>query len=137
MVDASADVALISRAIDTPDIPAATNALPLMMAGRLRQERGRGDSARGRARRIVDAADELQIRTSGCDYGSGQLFTENVIDVSAPSTARRLVGQVRPHPPFDLLDRLTLAARIAGNLILADPPHREVLRLRVREIKTA
>src|SRR5262252_4667408 len=73
-----------------------------------------------------------QLRILAIDY-------QNVNESSTMpnSTTSRFVGEVRPDPPLDLLDRLPFAARVAGNLILPEPPHREVLRLRVPEIEAA
>src|SRR6185503_7504341 len=52
-------------------------------------------------------------------------------------TPSRFVGESGSEPALYLLDGLALAARIAGNLIFAEPANREVARLRMRRVQPA
>src|SRR6188472_3325786 len=49
----------------------------------------------------------------------------------------RLVSQVRRQPPFELLQPASLTAGIAGDLVVADAPDREVPSQGMREIQAA
>ena len=150
--------AISSAATQTPEPVRSLMCSVQRDRGEVRAEpgAGSGEEQQPEGRRAADESETAGAHGTGdastrCGFLLSALLAVSERDMTSFGHARigvagharirtvlaRLVGEVRPQPALGLADLDALPARVVLDLVAADPPDREVPRLRVPEVEPA